>query len=125
MGENMTVNKLEKFNSQQLDVLKKDIPSFKAGDSVKVHYRISEGTTSRIQVFEGVVLGRARNSKDFSASFIVRKISNGIGVERKFLLQSPLVEKIEVVKRSIVKRGKIYYLRKLTGKSTRIKEKLN
>jgi large subunit ribosomal protein L19 len=121
----MVVNKLEKFNNEQLESLKKSIPSFKTGDSVKVHYRISEGTTSRIQIFEGVVIGRAKDSKDFDANFIVRKISNGIGVERKFLLQSPLVEKIEVVKRGIVRKGKIYYLRKLTGKSTRIEEKLN
>jgi large subunit ribosomal protein L19 len=118
------VNKLEKFNSEQLNTLKKDIPSFKAGDTVKVHYRISEGTTSRIQIFEGVVLGRAKNSDNLDANFIVRKISNGVGVERKFLLQSPLVEKVDVVKKGIVRRGKIYYLRKLTGKSTRIEEKL-
>jgi large subunit ribosomal protein L19 len=118
-------NMLEKFNNQQVETLKKDIPTFKVGDTVKVSYRVTEGNTSRIQIFEGVVLGRSKDTKNFDANFIVRKISGGIGVERKFLLHSPLVEKIDVVKKGIVRRSKLYFLRKLTGKSTRIKEKLD
>jgi large subunit ribosomal protein L19 len=121
----MVANALEKFNRQEVEKVDKKIPSFKAGDTVRVSYKITEGATTRIQIFEGVVLGRARQSKNFDANFIVRKISNGIGVERKFPLYSPLVEKIEVAKRGIVRRGKIYYLRKLTGKSSRIEENLN
>ncbi|MDR2760728.1 MAG: 50S ribosomal protein L19 [Rickettsiales bacterium] len=121
----MVVNALEKFNGQQVEKLSKNIPNFKAGDTVKVGYKITEGNAARIQIFEGVVLGRARRSKNFDANFIVRKISNGVGVERKFPLYSPLVDKIAVVKRGVVRKGKIYYLRKLTGKSSRIEEKLS
>jgi large subunit ribosomal protein L19 len=116
---------LGKFNSQQVEILKKNISDFKVGDTIKVSYRVTEGSTSRIQIFEGVVLGRSKDTKNFDANFIVRKISGGVGVERKFLLHSPLVEKIDVVKRGIVRRSKLYFLRKLTGKSTRIKEKLD
>ena len=117
-------NLLEKFNSQQIDILKKELPEFKSGDTVKVSYRITEGTSSRIQIFEGVVIGRSKQENGYNSWFTVRKISNNIGVERKFPIFSPLVEKIEVVKMGIVRKGKLYYLRGLKGKSARIEEKI-
>ena len=117
-------NLLNKFNQQQTSSLKKSIPKFKSGDTVKVSYRISEGNSSRIQVFEGVVIGRSKQENDFDSWFTVRKISSNIGVERKFPLFSPLVEKIEVVKHGVVRKGKLYYLRNLKGKSARIEEKV-
>ena len=117
-------NLLNKFNQQQTSSLKKSIPKFKSVDTVKVSYRISEGNSSRIQVFEGVVIGRSKQENDFDSWFTVRKISSNIGVERKFPLFSPLVEKIEVVKHGVVRKGKLYYLRNLKGKSARIEEKV-
>lgn len=97
-----------------------DIPEFRAGDTVKVHVRVVEGGRERIQVFEGVVL--ARDGSGSRASFTVRKISFGIGVERVFPLHSPIISKIEVVRRGDVRRSKLYYLRDRSGKSARIKE---
>lgn len=117
-------NILEQFNEQQTKDLGKTFPDFKSGDTIKVSYKIIEGETSRIQIFEGVVIAKSRKDENFSANFVVRKISNNIGVERKFPLYSPLVEKIEIVKKGVVRRNKLYYLRKLRGKSARIKEKL-
>ena len=99
----------------------KKIPSFKAGDTVTVHYRIREGNKERIQQFQGTVLQR-RNS-GMSATFTVRKISNGIGVERVFPLLSPFIEKVEVNKHGKVRRARLFYLRGLTGKAARIREK--
>lgn len=99
----------------------KKIPSFKAGDTVTVHYRIREGNKERIQQFQGTVLQR-RNS-GMSATFTVRKISNGIGVERIFPLLSPFIEKVEVNKHGKVRRARLFYLRGLTGKAARIQEK--
>ncbi len=101
--------------------LKNDIPEFGSGDSVKVHVRIVEGNRERIQVFEGVVI--KRQGSGISETYTVRKISNGVGVERTFPLHSPRVEKIEVVKRGKVRRNKLFYLRQRSGKSARIKEK--
>lgn len=98
-----------------------DIPEFKAGDTVKVYVRILEGDKERIQTFEGVVLCRHRGTTN--ASFTVRKISDGIGVERIFPLHSPYIERIEVVSQGKVRRARIYYLRKLKGKASRIKSK--
>lgn len=98
-----------------------DIPEFKAGDTVKVYVRILEGDKERIQTFEGVVLCRHRGTTN--ASFTVRKISDGIGVERIFPLHSPYIERIEVVSQGRVRRARIYYLRKLKGKASRIKSK--
>lgn len=103
------------------EFIKSDIPDFNAGDTVTVSYKIKEGTKERIQQFQGVVLQR-RNS-GMSATFTVRKISNGIGVERVFPLHSPFIEKIEVNKRGKVRRARIFYLRELKGKKARIKEK--
>jgi large subunit ribosomal protein L19 len=98
-----------------------DLPAFRAGDTVKVHVRIVEGNRERIQVFEGAVI--AINNRGPGSSYTVRKVSYGIGVERVFPRDSPMVEKVELVTRGKVRRAKIYYLRKLRGKAARIKEK--
>lgn len=98
-----------------------DLPEFRPGDTVKVHVRIVEGNRERIQVFEGAVI--AINNRGPGSSYTVRKVSYGIGVERVFPRDSPMVEKIEVVTRGKVRRAKIYYIRKLRGKAARIKEK--
>ncbi|HTF05178.1 MAG TPA: 50S ribosomal protein L19 [Bacteroidia bacterium] len=97
-------------------------PSFKAGDTVNVHYKIKEGEKERVQQFTGVVL--QRRGHDTVASFTVRKMSNGVGVERIFPLHSPFIEKIEVKKKGVVRRARIFYLRNLTGKKARITEKI-
>src|SRR5215475_14413160 len=99
--------------------LKTDIPNFKVGDTVRVHAKIIEGDKERIQVFEGAVISRANGVN--RATFTVRKISYGIGVERIFPLHSPRIDKIEVVTRGRVRRAKLYYLRELSGKAARIK----
>ncbi len=112
------MNILEKIEKEQMRL---DIPSFDAGDKVKVHVKIQEGNKIRIQVFEGVVISRTKGNS--SARFTVRKISSGIGVERVFPLHSPVIEKIEVLTKGKVRRSKIYYLRDLRGKAARIKEK--
>ena len=83
-----------------------------------------EGDSSRIQIFEGVIIAKERQKNNFNSTITVRKISQNIGVERKFLIHSPLVEKIEITKKGVVRRGKLYYLRNLKGKSARIKEKI-
>ncbi|MGH3649977.1 MAG: 50S ribosomal protein L19 [Acidimicrobiia bacterium] len=97
-----------------------DLPDFRAGDNVKVHVRVVEGGRERIQVFEGVVL--ARNGTGPRASFTVRKLSFGVGVERVFPTNAPIISKIEVTRRGDVRRSKLYYLRDRVGKSARIKE---
>jgi ribosomal protein L19 len=101
--------------------LRSDIPDFRPGDTVRVHAKIVEGTRERIQMFEGVVI--ARQGSGIRETFTVRRISYGIGVERMFPVHSPRIEKIDVVRKGIVRRAKLYYLRKLTGKAARIKEK--
>ena len=103
------------------EMIRLDHPHFVAGDTVKVHVRIKEGDKERIQVFQGVVISRKNNGP--SSTFTVRKVSYGVGVERVFMLHSPIIEKIEVVTKGRVRRAKIYYLRKLKGKAARIKEK--
>ena len=110
-------------NIQQLERenMRLDLPQFAAGDTVKVHVKIKEGEKERIQVFQGVVISK-RGSKS-NATFTVRKVSYGIGVERIFPLHSPIIHKVEVVFRGRVRRAKIYYLRKLRGKAARIKER--
>ena len=100
--------------------LRTDIPSFRPGDTLKVHVRIVEGTRERIQLFEGVVI--KRRGGGVSESFTVRKISSGVGVERTYPLHTPKIEKIEVKRRGKVRRAKLYYLRELRGKAARIKE---
>jgi len=99
-----------------------DLPNFSSGDTVRVHYRIKEGDKERIQVFQGTVIGRRGSGT--GASFTVRKISSGIGVERVFPLHSPNIAQIEKIRIGKVRRNKLYYLRELTGKSARIKEQL-
>jgi large subunit ribosomal protein L19 len=101
--------------------LRDDLPEFWPGDNVKVNVRVVEGTRSRIQVFEGVVIGRRGGG--LRETFTVRKISFGVGVERTFPLHSPVLEGIEVVRRGKVRRAKLYYLRDRVGKKARIKEK--
>lgn len=101
--------------------LRKDLPDFSSGDTVKVHVTIQEGDKSRIQIFEGVVISR-RGGNGISATFTVRKMSSQIGVERAFPLHSPIIAKIEVIKKGKVRRNKIYYIRNLTGKAAKIKE---
>ncbi|MBL6664639.1 MAG: 50S ribosomal protein L19 [Rickettsiales bacterium] len=121
-------NYIKDFDKSQIEKLNKDrgfkIPKFKAGDTVSVKYKIVEGANSRIQAFNGVVIARSKDESNYCATFTVRKISGGIGVERKFTLYSPLIAGIEVLKRGVVRRSKLYYLRDLTGKASRIKEKL-
>ena len=116
---------IAKFEQEQVQRLTngKEIPDFKAGDTVNVGVRIVEGATERIQAYEGVVI--ARRSASVNSSFTVRKISHGEGVERKFKLYSPMIASIKVVKRGIVKRAKLYYLRNLRGKAARIRERLD
>lgn len=100
---------------------KKEIPSFRAGDGVAISYRIVEGSKERIQVYKGDVI--AISGEGATRSFIVRKMSNGVGVERIFPLYSPFIDKIEVLKRGKVRRAKLYYLRSLVGKKAKIKER--
>ena len=101
--------------------LRKDIPSFRSGDELKVHVRVIEGTKSRIQVFQGVVI--ARSGSGIRESFTIRKISYGVGVERTFPVHTPVIERIEIVRHGSARRAKLYYLRNLTGKATKIKER--
>lgn len=112
------MNIIEVLEQEQL---RSDIPDFRAGDTVKVYAKIVEGNRERIQVFEGVVI--ARSGSGVRENFTVRRISYGVGVERMFPVHSPRIEKIEVVRRGIVRRAKLYYLRNLTGKAARIRER--
>lgn len=102
-----------------------ELPKFKVGDSVSVKYKITEGGNTRIQAFNGIVIARAKDPSNYAATFTVRKISSGVGVERKFPLYSPLLAGVDVLKQGVVRRAKLYYLRNLTGKASRIKEKLD
>ena len=101
--------------------LKPEIPQFNVGDTVKVYNKIVEGTRERTQIFEGIVI--ARKNSSVRETFTVRRISFGVGVEKTFPVHSPRIEKVEVVKRGKVRRAKLYYLRKLSGKAANIKEK--
>ena len=101
--------------------LRKDIPSFRSGDELKIHVRVIEGNKSRIQIFQGVVI--ARSGSGIRESFTIRKISYGVGVERTFPVHTPVIERIEIVRHGSARRAKLYYLRKLTGKATKIKER--
>ena len=101
--------------------LRHDIPAFRPGDTVKVHVKVVEGNRERVQVFEGVVIGRQNGG--VRETFTVRRVSYGVGVERTFLVHSPRLAKIEVVRHGIVRRAKLHYLRGLTGKAARIRER--
>jgi len=114
---------LIKFVEQELASKRTNLPDFKAGDTVNVHVKISEGNKERIQQFQGVVLYR-RGKGTNGESFSVRKVSNGVGVERIFPFLSPSIDKIEVTKHGKVRRAKLYYMKGRQGKSARIKEKL-
>ena len=109
------IDQLEKEN------IRMDLPNFGPGDTIKVHVKIKEGEKERLQAFQGVVISKRKGSTN--ATFTVRKVSYGIGVERIFPMHSPIIDKVEVITRGRVKRAKIYYLRKLRGKAARIREK--
>ncbi len=100
----------------------KELPAFKAGDTITVYYKIKEGAKERIQFFQGVVIQRRGSGN--TETFTIRKISNGVGVERIFPVNSPFIDKIEINKTGVVRRARIFYLRDLTGKKARIKEKI-
>ncbi|MEY4977889.1 MAG: ribosomal protein [Pseudomonadota bacterium] len=117
-----TMNLIQTLEQEEIARLNKVIPAFAPGDTVIVSVNVIEGTRKRVQAYEGVVI--ARRNRGLNSSFIVRKISNGEGVERTFPLYSPLISKIEVKRRGAVRRAKLYYLRERSGKSARIKEKL-
>ena len=112
---------MEKLERLEREQMRMDLPVFKAGDTVKVHVKIKEGEKERIQVFQGIVISKRKGRTN--ASFTVRKVSYGVGVERIFPLHSPVIDRIEVITQGRVRRSKIYYLRKLQGKAARIKEK--
>ncbi len=118
------MNIINKFEDEQIAKLttSKTIPEFDAGDTVKVSVRVIEGTNERLQSYEGVVI--AKRNRGLTSSFVVRKISHGEGVERRFMTFSPIVHSIAVVKRGVVRRAKLYYLRERSGKSARIKERI-
>lgn len=117
-------NLIQKFEQTQIEkaLEKKSIPDFRSGDTIRVTVKISEGTTERLQAYEGVVI--ARRNSSICSSVLVRKVSHGEGVERRFMLYSPVVHKIEVVRQGVVRRAKLFYLRNLSGKAARIKERL-
>ena len=114
----MSTNIIERIDREQM---RYDMPDFRPGDSVRVHIRIIEGNKERVQVFEGVVIRRRKGN--MGATFTVRKISHGVGVEKTFALHSPRLNKVEIVYRGKVRRSRLYYLRELRGKAARIKEK--
>ena len=109
---------IKKIESEHL---RADVPKFRAGDTVKVHTRIIDGEKERIQVFQGVVMRLKRGTTD--STFVVRKVSDGVGVERIFPLHAPSIDRIEVVSEGVVRQSRIYYLRRLKGKAARIKTK--
>ncbi len=109
------------INVLEQEQLRTDIPTFRAGDTVRVHVKVVEGSRERIQVFEGLVIKRQNGG--VRETFTVRRIASGVGVERTFPLHSPRLAKIEVMRHGVVRRAKLYYLRNLTGKAARIREK--
>ncbi|NNU79706.1 50S ribosomal protein L19 [Halovulum dunhuangense] len=118
------MNIIEQLEKEQIAALARDIPDFAAGDTIRVGYKVTEGTRSRVQAYEGVCISR-KGGSGIGASFTVRKISFGEGVERVFPLHSPNIDSITVVRRGKVRRAKLYYLRARRGKSARIAEKSN
>ena len=118
------MNIIEQLEAEQITALGADIPDFKAGDTVRVGYKVTEGTRSRVQNYEGVCIAR-NGGKGIAGAFTVRKISFGEGVERVFPLHSPNIDSITVIRRGKVRRAKLFYLRDRRGKSARIVEKTN
>ena len=116
------MNLIQELEKEEIARLDKKIPEFSAGDTVVVSVKVVEGERKRLQAYEGVVI--SRRNRGLNSNFIVRKISSGEGVERTFQTYSPLIASLEVKRRGDVSRSKLYYLRKLTGKAARIKEKL-
>lgn len=112
---------METIKNIEREQLRMDLPHFAAGDTVTVYVKIREGNKERIQAFQGVVISKKKGT--VNATFTVRKVSYGVGVERVFPINSPIIDRIEVITRGRVRRAKIYYLRKLRGKAARIKEK--
>jgi large subunit ribosomal protein L19 len=112
---------MHSFIETQKEWLRQELPPFRPGDTLRVNVRVKEGDKERVQAFEGVCI--ARRGSGVSETFTVRKISNGVGVERIFPVHSPMIAEIHVVRRGRVRRAKLYYLRHLTGKATRIREK--
>ncbi len=112
---------MHKLDAVDAVTLRSDIPAFRAGDTVKVHVKVIEGTRARVQIFQGVVI--RRHGRGVGETYTVRKVSFGVGVERTFPVHTPAVDKIEVVTRGDVRRAKLYYLRNLRGKAAKIKEK--
>jgi ribosomal protein L19 len=118
LDEDQTMNILDAVDAKSL---RNDIPQFRAGDELKVHVRVIEGSKSRIQVFQGIVI--RRQGDGVRETFTIRKVSYGVGVERTFPVHTPVIEKIELVKKGDVRRAKLYYLRDLRGKAAKIREK--
>ncbi len=114
----MTKNVIEKIGKEQLQ----DHPEFRTGDTIEVKVKVTEGDRTRLQAFEGLVI--SKKNRGINSSFIVRKISNGVGVERTFQTHSPLIGSIKVKRKGLVKQSKLYYIRERSGKSARIKEKI-
>ena len=117
----MSTNKI--ISQIEAEQMEKDLPEFSPGDTVVVQVKVKEGNRERLQAFEGVVIGK--RNRALNSAFTVRKISHGVGVERTFQTYSPLVESIQVKRRGDVRQAKLYYLRELSGKAARIKEKLS
>jgi len=117
----MSTNKI--IQQIEAEQLKQDVPEFSPGDTIVVQVKVKEGSRERLQAFEGVVI--AKRNRALNSSFTVRKISHGVGVERTFQTHSPLVDSIKVKRRGDVRQAKLYYLRELSGKAARIKEKLS
>ncbi|MEO0462107.1 MAG: 50S ribosomal protein L19 [Pseudomonadota bacterium] len=115
------MNLIQQIEAEEIGKANKDIPKFQAGDTVRVGVKVTEGTRERVQNFEGVVI--ARSNRSINSNFTVRKMSFGEGVERVFPLYSPIVDSITVVRRGVVRRAKLYYLRGRTGKRARIAER--
>jgi ribosomal protein L19 len=117
----MQVLEMNILDSLDAASLRSDIPTFRSGDELKVHVRVIEGSKSRIQVFQGLVI--SRSGSGVRETFTIRKVSYGVGVERTFPVHTPVIEKMEVVRRGDVRRAKLYYLRELRGKAAKIRER--
>jgi large subunit ribosomal protein L19 len=116
----MTMHTQSKIDELERELLRTNLPDFRVGDTVRVHYKIVEGDKDRIQVFQGVVVKRQRNGA--RSTFTVRKVSFNVGVERVFLTHSPRIDKVDVVSKGLVRRARLFYLRDLAGKAARVRD---